>query len=360
MESDLEHQSQHFLDHYQPPHHQKPMNSGLMRYQSAPSSLFSSLLDDEFFNRPSSPETERIFAQFLSTDGGDTAADGGSSEDFSGAMLQNSPKKEQEVKLEPPQTPRISPMDAETGFMQQQPLPGNFSSPSQNFYQSQPGLQPDSRSSMEYNIANSMGMDRLPPTKTGSGGNSNLIRHSSSPAGLFSDFQIENGYPTMNNRRLNSSGNPGYGFPNTSWDDSAMIPGSRKRLGEEDRTISSEIKNVDTGSRPPPILAHHLSLPKIPVEMSALDKFMQFQDSVPCKIRAKRGCATHPRSIAERVRRTKISERMRKLQDLVPNMDKQTNTSDMLDLAVEYIKELQTQAKSLSDSQAKCKCAARN
>lgn len=25
------------------------------------------------------------------------------------------------------------------------------------------------------------------------------------------------------------------------------------------------------------------------------------QDSVPCKIRAKRGCATHPRSIAERV-----------------------------------------------------------
>ncbi|KAL9281155.1 Transcription factor bHLH80 [Arabidopsis thaliana] len=29
-----------------------------------------------------------------------------------------------------------------------------------------------------------------------------------------------------------------------------------------------------------------------------------FEDSVPCRVRAKRGCATHPRSIAERVRRT--------------------------------------------------------
>lgn len=26
------------------------------------------------------------------------------------------------------------------------------------------------------------------------------------------------------------------------------------------------------------------------------------EDSVPCRVRAKRGCATHPRSIAERVR----------------------------------------------------------
>lgn len=73
------------------------------------------------------------------------------------------------------------------------------------------------------------------------------------------------------------------------------------------------------------------------------------------------------------VRRTRISERMRKLQELVPNMDKvglsskylgifvyfflwrvnillffpwqQTNTADMLDLAVDYIKDLQEQFK---------------
>ncbi|KAL0365797.1 UNVERIFIED_CONTAM: Transcription factor [Sesamum radiatum] len=66
-------------------------------------------------------------------------------------------------------------------------------------------------------------------------------------------------------------------------------------------------------------------------------------DSVMCRVRAKRGCATHPRSIAERVRRTRISDRIRKLQELVPNMDKQTNTADMLDEAVAYVKFLQKQ-----------------
>ncbi|XP_066399654.1 transcription factor bHLH130-like [Miscanthus floridulus] len=93
-------------------------------------------------------------------------------------------------------------------------------------------------------------------------------------------------------------------------------------------------------------------------EMAAIEKFLQFQDAVPCKIRAKRGCATHPRSIAERVRRTKISERIRKLQELVPNMEKQTNTADMLDLAVDYIKDLQKQVKVLNDGRANCTCSA--
>lgn len=50
------------------------------------------------------------------------------------------------------------------------------------------------------------------------------------------------------------------------------------------------------------LLSHHMSLPKTSSEMAAVEKFLQFQDSVPCKIRAKRGCATHPRSIAERVK----------------------------------------------------------
>lgn len=38
------------------------------------------------------------------------------------------------------------------------------------------------------------------------------------------------------------------------------------------------------------------------VDMATMEKLLQLQqDSVPCKVRAKRGCATHPRSIAERV-----------------------------------------------------------
>lgn len=48
-------------------------------------------------------------------------------------------------------------------------------------------------------------------------------------------------------------------------------------------------------------LTHHLSLPKTPSEIDSVEKFLQ-HDTIPCQIRAKRGCATHPRSIAERVK----------------------------------------------------------
>ncbi|KHM98826.1 transcription factor bHLH80 [Glycine soja] len=85
-------------------------------------------------------------------------------------------------------------------------------------------------------------------------------------------------------------------------------------------------------------------------------EIFMLEDSVPCRVRAKRGCATHPRSIAERVRRTRISDRIRKLQELVPNMDKQTNTADMLDEAVAYVKFLQKQIEELSEHQRRCKC----
>lgn len=61
-------------------------------------------------------------------------------------------------------------------------------------------------------------------------------------------------------------------------------------------------QNEEVRSRPPMGLTHHLSLPKTSADISSIEKFLQLQDSVPCKIRAKRGCATHPRSIAERVR----------------------------------------------------------
>ncbi|CAK9206136.1 unnamed protein product [Sphagnum troendelagicum] len=102
----------------------------------------------------------------------------------------------------------------------------------------------------------------------------------------------------------------------------------------------------------PGTLIRHSSLPAT-INRPTSPVFDDLDDiSVPYQTRAKRGCATHPRSIAERVRRTKISERMKRLQDLVPNMDKQTNTSDMLDEAVEYVKQLQQQVKELSDTAA--------
>ncbi|KAE8779310.1 Ribonucleoside-diphosphate reductase large subunit [Hordeum vulgare] len=68
----------------------------------------------------------------------------------------------------------------------------------------------------------------------------------------------------------------------------------------------------------------------------------RIQELVP---NVKKDRSSHRRSIAELWRRTEISKRVRNLQELIPNMEKQTNTSDMLDLVVDYIKELQMQIK---------------
>jgi hypothetical protein len=236
---------------------------------------------------------------------------------------------------------------------------------------------------------------------------SNLLRQSSSPAGLFAHLSAaQNGYAATDEEvspstkrlkshlsfpsRLSSSSSWGLILPQISETGSGSTPDDDENLGSSDGTdariyshgftigswngnepshFSENFqKGVDqdndakllfsgpqNGDRFQP-LSHHLSLPKTFSHINPVEKFLHFQDSVPCKIRAKRGCATHPRSIAERVRRTRISERMRKLQELVPNMDKQTNTSDMLDLAVDYIKDLQSQYKTLSDGRANCKC----
>ncbi|CAN1158128.1 Transcription factor bHLH122 [Linum perenne] len=323
---------------------------GLTRYQSAPSSYFTSYLEkelcDELFNRPSSPETERFFARFLANTAGEPAD-----------VL-----SDQNLAPIKPVSPPMAPA----------PAPAQ----SQSYYppsQSRPPLPSD------YRTAN---LPPLPTVKAEScgGNNSNLVRHSSSPAGLFSNINIEfeNGihifqFNVSSSGRMspiaevdtkniisesNRSESSGFGDANAAaageyvtgfpWDDPGIMSSSKGGLSEDDRTFSGlneSSSQVEGGGNNPPMLAHHMSLPKTAAEMSALEKLLHLQDSVPCKIRAKRGFATHPRSIAERVRRTRISERMRKLQDLVPNMDKQTNTADMLDLAVDYIKDLQTQVK---------------
>ncbi|XP_052179979.1 transcription factor bHLH128-like [Diospyros lotus] len=495
-------------------HHQQqqqPMSSGLMRYRSAPSSYFTNLINcsfgggggncDEFMNpRPSSPETERIFARFMSAGGTESSSSHNLSNSNCGqnsaaneALLQSqfaaSAKHETHGNFtRPDQQQETGSSAASQMIYQNQSQPttkhethSNFTRPDQqqetgcsaasqmiyqnqsqpttehethsNFHhrdqqqetgcpaasqmifqnQSQPNYNSGTSKSVldnSYRAVSSMQTDQLPRMKLGGGGNSNLIRQRSSPAGLFSHINSDHGYVVMRGMgdsgggisgadadvsfsspsRLKaqmefSSGPPSSGhmisisenetekgleisgtedpsfgevhrdnsanynvdgFPFGSWDDSDIMSDSfLKGLEDDDRKTFSGItasENQDApatagGNRPPTVLSHHLSLPKSSAELSAVQKFMQFQDSVPCKIRAKRGCATHPRSIAERVRRTRISERMRKLQELVPNMEKQTNTSDMLDLAVDYIKDLQKKVKTLSESRAKCTCS---
>ncbi|GAV70982.1 HLH domain-containing protein [Cephalotus follicularis] len=68
------------------------------------------------------------------------------------------------------------------------------------------------------------------------------------------------------------------------------------------------------------------------------------------RVRARRGQATDPHSIAERLRREKISERMKNLQELVPNSSKQSDKASVLDEIIDYVKFLQLQVKVLSMS----------
>ncbi|XP_008798910.1 transcription factor bHLH74-like isoform X2 [Phoenix dactylifera] len=64
--------------------------------------------------------------------------------------------------------------------------------------------------------------------------------------------------------------------------------------------------------------------------------------------RAKRGQSTNSHSLAERIRRERISERMRFLQGLVPGCNKVTGKAVMLDEIINYVQSLQKQVEFLS------------
>ncbi|KAJ4711487.1 Transcription factor protein [Melia azedarach] len=65
-------------------------------------------------------------------------------------------------------------------------------------------------------------------------------------------------------------------------------------------------------------------------------------------VRARRGQATDSHSLAERVRRAKISVRMKLLQSLVPGCDKIIGKAQILDEIIKYVQTLQTQVEFLA------------
>ncbi|XP_047336386.1 transcription factor UNE12-like [Impatiens glandulifera] len=67
------------------------------------------------------------------------------------------------------------------------------------------------------------------------------------------------------------------------------------------------------------------------------------------RVRARRGQATDPHSIAERLRRERIAERIKALQELVPSCSK-TDRAAMLDEILDYVNFLRLQVKVLSMS----------
>ncbi|CAN6577914.1 unnamed protein product [Malus baccata var. baccata] len=65
-------------------------------------------------------------------------------------------------------------------------------------------------------------------------------------------------------------------------------------------------------------------------------------------VRARRGQATNSHSLAERVRRGKINERLTCLQDIVPGCSKTMGMAVMLDEIINYVQSLQNQIEFLS------------
>ncbi|KAK1607312.1 hypothetical protein QYE76_030985 [Lolium multiflorum] len=65
-------------------------------------------------------------------------------------------------------------------------------------------------------------------------------------------------------------------------------------------------------------------------------------------VRARSGQATNRHSVAEKLRREKISERMKLLQDLVPGCNKVTGKAVMLDEIINYVQSLQRQVEFLA------------
>ncbi|MCO5596332.1 hypothetical protein L7F22_050393 [Adiantum nelumboides] len=185
---------------------------------------------------------------------------------------------------------------------------------------------------------------------------SGLLRQSSSPAGLLSQLTLDEFANGTDKAAMSCTQGLVFG----GWDEASMDSemhkiaalGQRKRGREVDARLLKSLPAADllmgSSDHITSPSANHYSV------VGASNGDSMLTDSVLCKSRAKRGFATHPRSIAERVRRTKISERIKKLQDLVPNLDKQAHTADMLDEVVEYVKLLQRQVEELSKHSCEC------
>ncbi|XP_078432992.1 transcription factor bHLH130-like [Wolffia australiana] len=206
--------------------------------------------------------------------------------------------------------------------------------------------------------------------------NANLIRRGSSAASLFADLTLDHGQTlardvigqwdegsasadcsSMKSRVVPPSLDL---MSSSSWNDHHLLSeGFRGSFSGKTRD-SPQSKGSSSGQW---ITGQNgdegmmFSFPKAPSEIASV---LQIHDAVPCKIRAKRGCATHPRSIAERERRSRISERIKKLQEIMPKMEKPLSTAEMLDLALDYIRELQEQVKTLSKRNAECTCIGNN
>ncbi|KAJ3697632.1 hypothetical protein LUZ61_001337 [Rhynchospora tenuis] len=128
-------------------------------------------------------------------------------------------------------------------------------------------------------------------------------------------------------------------------------------VNEENQKMGKNVKENNKRKKGGDCAIQANSLINEPQEVStnSIQNSVEKDENIPSEIkeeivhvRAKRGQATNSHSLAERVRRKKISERMRLLQDLVPGCSKITAKAVMLDEIINYVQSLQRQVEFLS------------
>lgn len=340
-------------------------HSSLSRYRSSPSSFFSNLLNEngeEEFPDPvtaaaSNHEPEERFFKRPHQQQKKSEYDGREFLDFLDYASPSSTSMKQERR---------------EAAIQNQDLPPPSTAVMHGCSSRRVPDLPPSNNTSSYDYPNQSNLDCASSFRATDSTSSNLIRQSSTPAGFLSSLTVENGFTGVKDVRKGSSSstsNSHISFSLGPSSSSRFLPQIAENENELNDSTFNGLKrsrdgglkvsqNGENGNHTPSLL-HHMSLPKTSSEMAAAENFLHFQQesSVPWKTRAKRGFATHPRSIAERMRRTRISERIKRLQELFPDMDKQINTADMLDMAVEYIKDLQKELQTLNEARARCTCS---
>ncbi|KAL5581817.1 hypothetical protein UlMin_014259 [Ulmus minor] len=104
-------------------------------------------------------------------------------------------------------------------------------------------------------------------------------------------------------------------------------------------------------------LSESSSEDSLAMENKRINKRKQEKEVDVVHVRARRGQATDTHSLTERVRREKIKNKLRRLQDLVPGCQKRMGLIMTLDEIISYVHSLQNQIEFLSTELAAAACS---
>ncbi|KAM0044498.1 putative transcription factor bHLH family [Helianthus debilis subsp. tardiflorus] len=271
-------------------------------------------------------------------------------------MRENTPN----LRNSAPFGPNLPSLAADPGFAERAAKFSCFGSRSFNGRTSQMGLNSNTNSNSNLNNLDLQYRSSVSPLA----GKAKMPRVSSSPLLKIdgSAMGIVDNKNVIKTHMANGSGGPGCDHKTDSNEESSVSEqmetglknpndsGSRKRKGAASKGKAKEIASAvvkEEGNDDMDAKKQRKTEEDKNGEIEKKSKAPEpLKDYI--HVRARRGQATDSHSLAERVRREKISERMKLLQDLVPGCNKVTGKALMLDEIINYVQSLQHQVEFLS------------